>query len=70
MNTKPSPTKPTEAAKADPTQEPRNVAVTILENRTSVRGAIVEAGKCDFPLTKSEADALVALGKATIIGIF
>jgi hypothetical protein len=52
------------------TAEPRNVAVTVLENRTRIRGAIVAAGPCDFPLSKSEAEALQALGKVRIDGIF
>jgi hypothetical protein len=52
------------------TPEPRNVAVTVLENRTSICGAVVAAGRCDFPLTQTEAKALEALGKVTITGIF
>lgn len=52
------------------TPEPCNVAVDILENRTKVRNAICAAGACEFPLTKTEADSLVALGKARITGIF
>jgi hypothetical protein len=60
------------AAEAAPkqTDEPRNVAVTVIENRTAIRGAIVAAGRCDFPLTKTEAEALEALGKVRIDGIF
>jgi hypothetical protein len=52
------------------TPEPRNVAVTVLENRTTICGAVVASGRCDFPLTKTEAKALEALGKVTITGIF
>lgn len=50
--------------------EPRNVAVYVLENRTQIGKAIVAAGKCDFPLCKSDAEALQALGKVRILGIF
>lgn len=60
----------TDAAKAAPSAEPRNVAVTVLENRTKIGAAIVAAGPCDFPLTKTDAEALQALGKVKITGIF
>jgi predicted outer membrane repeat protein len=65
------PPKDTAAAAApDTTGEPRNVAVTVLENRTKIGGAICAAGPCDFPLRKSDAEALQALGKVRIDGIF
>lgn len=69
MNTKTDTTKEG-AAKTAGTEEPRNVAVTVLENRTKIGRAIVAAGRCDFALTKSEAEALQALGKVRIDGIF
>lgn len=60
----------TDAATAAPADEPRNVAVTVLENRTKIGNAICAAGRCDFPLTATEAKALEALGKVRVEGIF
>lgn len=57
-------------AKDAPTEEPRNVAVTALENRLKIGKAVVAAGPVDFPLTASEAKALEQLGKVQITGIF
>ncbi len=51
-------------------EEARNVAVTVLKPRTKIGKAIVADGPCDFPLTKSEAESLAALGLVTITGIF
>jgi hypothetical protein len=53
-----------------PQDEPRNVAVSILENATKIGNAIVASGPCDFPLTMTDAKALEALGKVKITGIF
>lgn len=53
-----------------PAVEPRNVSVYVLENRTTLCGAVVAAGKCDFPITATEAKALEALGKVKILGLF
>ena len=50
--------------------EPRNVAVDVLENRTLIRGMLVAAGRCDFPLTKTEAETLEGLKKVHIVGEF
>ena len=55
---------------AEETPEPRNVAVEVLVPRTKIGKAIVATGPCDFPITKSEADALAALKLARITGIF
>lgn len=64
-------TTPAGAAEAPTTtDEPRNVAVTVLGNRTKIGKAICAAGRCDFPLTASEAKALEALGKVRIEGLF
>lgn len=52
------------------TEEPRIVAVTCLKDRTKIDKAICAAGPVDFPLTKSEAEALRDLGLVTITGIF
>lgn len=60
----------TEAADAAPTEEPCNVAINVLKNRTKVGKAICGAGPCTFPVTKTMADQLVALGLAEIIGSF
>jgi hypothetical protein len=49
--------------------EPRNVIVSALKNHTKLGKAIVAAGRVDFPLTKSEADAAVAAGLVTIVGV-
>lgn len=61
-------TKPAAAAASSP-DEPRNVVVTVLENRTLIRGAICAAGRCSFGLTLTEAKALEALGKVRIDGL-
>lgn len=58
------------APAAPPTDEPRNVAVHVINNRTQIGKAICAAGKCDFPLTATEAKALEALGLVTITGIW
>jgi hypothetical protein len=50
-------------------EEPRNVVIFALENRLKVGKAIVAYGRVDFPVTKSQADALVSLGKARIEGV-
>lgn len=70
--TAPEPQAPAVAETADttPTPEDRNVAVTVLQNRTKIGKAIVAAGRCDFPLTMTEAKALEALGKVRIEGLF
>jgi hypothetical protein len=64
MKTAPDTTPPAPAA-----EEPRNVIVTVLANRTKIGKAICAAGRCDFPLTATEAKALEALGKVRIDGI-
>ena len=61
--------KPSTATTAE-TPEPCNVAVRVLSNRTKIGTAIVAAGPCDFPLTKTDADALAALGLVEITGLF
>lgn len=63
-------TAPAAAPATTANDEPRNVAVTVLKNRTKIGAAIVAAGPCDFPLTKTEADALVGLGLVRITGLF
>lgn len=62
--------KPLPASKApdESVPEPRNIAVTVLANRTQIRNAICAAGKCDFALTLTEAQTLEALGKVSIDG--
>ena len=61
---------PTEAADAAPDEEPCNVAIHILKNRTKIRKAICASGPCSFPVTQTEALQLKELGLADIIGIF
>lgn len=70
--TAPEPKAPAVAETADNSAAPeeRTIAVTVLENRTKIGNAIVAAGRCDFPLTMSEAKALEALGKVRIDGLF
>lgn len=60
----------TEAPVNQSPEEVKNVAIHILKNRTKVGGMICAAGPCDFPVTKTMADALVAAGLATITGIW
>lgn len=60
----PEPTAPPAAT------EPRNIAVTILENGIKIGNAICGSGPCSFPLTMSDAKTLEALGKVRITGIF
>lgn len=50
-------------------EEPCNVVIYALVNRLKVGAAIVAYGRVDFPVTKNQADALVALGKARIEGV-
>lgn len=57
------------AAPSAPSDEPRNVAVTVLQNRTKIGNAICAAGRCDFAITASQAKALEQLGKVRIDGI-
>ena len=52
-----------------PAAEPRNVVVRALKDRTKLGKAIVAAGRVDFRLTQSEADAAVAAGLVVIEGI-
>lgn len=51
------------------TAEPKNVLVHVLVNRTQIGDTVVAAGRCDFPLTATEAKALEALGLVTITGL-
>ena len=51
-------------------EEKRNVAITALKDRTQIGGAIVAAGRVDFPVTAGEAKELEALGLVRIDGIF
>jgi hypothetical protein len=63
-------TKPAAAAAPEtPAAEPRNVIVSALKNRTLLGKALVAAGRVDFRLTQSEADAAVKAGLVTIDGI-
>lgn len=57
-------------APESPEAEPRNVAVTVLQNRTKIGRSICAAGPCDFPLTATEAKALQDLGLVRITGLF
>jgi hypothetical protein len=66
---KPPPSKPDKTEESG-TEAPRNVAVRVLESRTKIGTAICAAGRLDFPLTQADAEALQALGKVEIIGIF
>lgn len=63
------PTTTTAAEAAAPAAEPRNVVVRALKDRTLIGKAIVAAGRVDFLLTQSEADALVKAGLAEIEGV-
>ena len=58
------------AAAPIPSAEPANVAVFVLQNRTQIGKAICAHGKCDFPLTATEAQTLESLGKVRILGTF
>lgn len=62
--------KKTEEPKPTETEELRNVAVFVLQTRTKIGNAICAYGPCDFPITKTEAESLAALGKVRIEGIF
>jgi hypothetical protein len=53
--------------KAD--QEPRNVRVEALQNRTHILGGIFAAGEVPLLLTPSEAKSLEALGKVRVLGV-
>ncbi len=53
---------------AEPPADPSNVLVETIGNRIKIRTAIC-SGRLNFGITKTEADALVALGLARIIGI-
>lgn len=59
-----------ESASETQAPEPANVAILIKDNRTQIGKAVCAAGKCDFPVTESQAKQLVSLGKAEIIGIW
>ena len=52
---------------AAPDQEPSNVLIETIGTRIKVRNAIC-SGVPNFGITKREADELVALGVAKIIG--
>jgi len=56
------------AKKAAP--EARNIAVEVIVPGTKIGRAICGKGPCSIPLTPSEAEALEALGKVRIRGIF
>lgn len=58
-----------DAAPETPAAEPRNVVVSALANRTLLGTALVAAGRVDFCLTQSEADAAVKAGLVKIDGI-
>jgi hypothetical protein len=60
-------TKDKAEASAPSQDEPSNVLIETLGNRIKVRKAIV-SGRPNFGITKKEADALVALGVARIVG--
>lgn len=63
-----TPAEGTTAAK--PAAELRNIAVEALRNRVEIRGAVVAAGRVDFPLTETEAQKLESLGLVRVIGLF
>jgi hypothetical protein len=63
-------TAPAAAPATTANDEPRHVAVIVLQNRTKIGTAICAAGPCDFPLTQTEAEALAGLGLVRITGIF
>lgn len=54
---------------AEPAAEPANIRITTLGNRIKIGKAIC-SGEVPFPVTKSQADALVSAGLATITGVF
>lgn len=49
--------------------EPCNLRIEVIGNRVKVGKAIC-SGDVPFPVTKSQADALVSAGLARIIGVF
>ena len=58
------------APETTPADEPRNVAIRALKDRTKIGKAIVAAGRVDFPVTLSEAKALKEMGLVEIEGLF
>lgn len=64
-NTKAAPTPATQSAPATP---PVKVLVRITHNKTHALGGYFAKG-AQVRMSKDEADALVALGHATILGI-
>ncbi len=51
-------------------QEPRNTWITTTRKQVRVpgpgKGMVIVSGACNFPITRSQADALVAAGDAKI----
>lgn len=64
-------TTPTESAPETTPEitEVANIRITLIGSRIKVGKAIC-SGDVPFPVTKSQADALVASGLATITGVF
>ena len=50
------------------TEEPANIIVETTQRRVKVGKAIC-SGRVPFPITKSQADALIELGLVKIIGV-